>query len=342
VFPDLSDFVFNFNEEVLMMYTDRYLTKLGSPAALRGQILVDKHEMLMNFKTQMKGAVSARNKQNNEKVGQIVRATSKYYQLLIGVKVNALAEQIHDHLRKKNHFTGCAENDKAAANFINSKVKKGYSLITFDTVKNESRIGPQTKLFERKFISHYSHGVIKYGELEDMDKGLYVRFGDKLIDCSLTRNSGEVGTLFRNFLANTGMVRLRLIDALDKVVTVVKGDNTAIFAPFSKSDLLERFSPLEKEGTIEIDKEPEWTNYKLIPENDRYIMVPNYSVFGERIIGKFAQLARKGLQPDSGTIDNYIINMRDMHQHYLRFGAKYPELFNDSAVEAHYILKNYN
>lgn len=328
VFPEMLDFKFRMDEAIIGKYLDRYLTKLPSGNALQNQIKADVNEMMMSFKNQMKGGLTLRNKQNNKKVGQIVRASSKFYQITIGILINAFAEQVHDHLKYKGVFTGCAENDQAAANFLYN-IKPSYGVVTYDTVKNESRVGPKTKDFERAFIDRFSGGLIPASLIASHDLGLYIIYNGVKIDCSFMRNSGEIATLFRNFLANYGTAKLRLVR--EHVKMIVKGDNVAIFSQSGRSYLIDRFKPLADDGTIELDPNPEWTNYKIVISNRRYRFVPMYALYAERFLAKMKLDTHKMTLPD---FQNYQLLFKHYKRDQDEFGKRYPELFTIMADAA--------
>jgi hypothetical protein len=267
-------------------------------------------------------------------VGQIVRASSKFYQLRLGVLINALMEQVSLHLENKNVFSGCIKNDAAAKEFV-SKIPDDFTAFTFDTVKNESRIGPMTKAFERKFLVHYSNGVIPVDLLEQHDRAPYFIFGETRISCGGMRNSGEPGTLSRNFLANYLMTKLQLGTLSPNDFVLLKGDNTALFTRTSRTQLEKVFKPLVDLGTIEVDPSPEWTSYKLIQHNSFWNLLPNYSYIGERI---FSRVRDPNRILTAGDLDNYTILFKNYFADAFAFEAQYNEFFNDYAKYANCFL----
>lgn len=331
VFPELSGFKFEINDDLLGMATDKYLSKIKGGKALLNQIKDDINEMQMNLKVQQKGGLTRKNKKHTEKVGQIVRASSKYFQIAIGMRLNLFFAQLHAFLKTKNVFTGCGENDTAAALFCNT-ITKAVSVVTFDTVKNESRVGKMTKAFEREFIQHFSQKQILASDILEHDGALYVKFGDSIIDCSEMRNSGEIATLGRNWLANYCFIKLRMVGETPNTMSLLmKGDNSAIFSTLPKHEVLERFREAQNLGTIEIDEQEQWTSYYIHKTTAGYDLIPDYTVISERLMSR-VYLEKELTVAD---FENYAILFSQFDAMSRSYADQYPELFDDVVNNAY-------
>jgi hypothetical protein len=180
----------------------------------------------------------------------------------------------------------------------------------------------------------FSGGAIPEDVLFEHDTAGFVNYQDLLIPLNDMRNSGEPGTLPRNFLANFALAKIRM-EKMQKVFYIIKGDNVAIFSSLPRSEMYRIFEPIQSEGKIEIDPSPEWTSYRLITTNGHYYCLPNYSYIGERIYSN-AISATKHF--DAGMLLNYKVLYRTYEQDLYRFKDEFPESFNVYSEMANSIL----